>query len=104
LNKSHERYKARHDRLRTEKSFKVGEIFWLQLNNEILYGPSKNIKDIWYGPFDVLEKVGDNSYRNNLPPYIFIYSIVNVDNLKHYDPSIIDEEIEEKVLPTIKEI
>jgi hypothetical protein len=45
-----------------------------------------------------LEKVGDNAYKLNLPPYMHIYSVVNVENLKLYEPSMLDQE--EQVLPT----
>jgi len=34
LQKSHEKYKARHDQHNIEKSFKVGDRVWLQLNKE----------------------------------------------------------------------
>jgi hypothetical protein len=44
LKKSQEKYKAKHDQHITEKSFKVGDKVWLQLNKEILQGPSKKIK------------------------------------------------------------
>jgi hypothetical protein len=53
-------------------------------------GSGKNIKALWYAPFEVLEKVGDTTYRIDLPPYMHIYSIVNVDNLKLYEPSMLD--------------
>jgi hypothetical protein len=47
--------------------------------------------------------VGDNAYRLYIPPYMHIYSIVNVDNLKLYEPSVLDLK-EEQVLPTIEEL
>jgi hypothetical protein len=47
--------------------------------------------------------VGDNTYRLILPPYMHIYSVLNVDNLKLYEPSMLDEE-EEQVLPFIEEL
>jgi hypothetical protein len=50
-----------------------------------------------------LEKVGGNAYRLSLPPYIHIYSIANVNNLKLYDSSMLDQK-EERVLPTIEEL
>jgi hypothetical protein len=86
-----------------KKSFKVGDRVWLQLNKERLQGPGKKIKALWYGPFEILEKVGDNAYRLSLPPYMCIYSVVNVENLKLYEPSMLDQE-EEKVLPTIEDL
>jgi hypothetical protein len=36
LKKSQEKYKAKHDQHRTERSFKVEDRVWLQLNKEIL--------------------------------------------------------------------
>jgi hypothetical protein len=50
------------------------------------------MKSLRYGTFEVLEKVGDNFYRLSLPPYMHIYSVVNVENLKLYEPSMLDEE------------
>jgi hypothetical protein len=67
----------------------VGNRVWLQLNKERLQGPGKNIKALRYGPFEVLKKVEDNSYKISIPPYMHIYSVVNVDNLKIYDPSML---------------
>jgi hypothetical protein len=54
LKKSRENYKAIHDQHRTEKSFKVGDRFWLQLNKERLNGLGKNNKALWYGPFQIM--------------------------------------------------
>jgi hypothetical protein len=90
LNKSQEKYKARHDHHRTEKTFRVGGRVWSLLNKERLEGLGKNIKALRYGPFEVLEKVGDNAYRLILPQYMHIYSVVNVDNLKLYEPSMLE--------------
>jgi hypothetical protein len=81
----------------------VGERVWLQLNKESLQGPGKNIKALWYGPFQVLENIGDNAYKLSLPPYMHIYSVVNADNLKLYEPSMLDYE-EEEVLPSIEDL
>jgi hypothetical protein len=53
--------------------------------------------------FNILEKVGDNSYKLNIPPYMRIYSIVNVENVKLYETSMLDQE-EEKVLPSIEDL
>lgn len=36
LNKSREKYKARHDQHRIDKSFKVGDTVWLQINKKRL--------------------------------------------------------------------
>jgi len=79
-------YNSRHDQHRIDETFKVRARVWLYLNKERLKGPSKNIKALWYGLFEVLYKVGDNSYRLSIPPYTCIYLVVNVENFKLYDP------------------
>ncbi len=56
--------------------------------------PCKKIKALRYGPFQILENVGHNDYKFILPPYIHIYSVVNVENLKLYEPSMLDQEEE----------
>jgi hypothetical protein len=59
------------------------------MNKESLQGPSKKIKALQYGPFEVWEMVDDNSYKLILPSYMCIYSAVNVENTKIYEPSIL---------------
>jgi hypothetical protein len=72
LKNSKEKYNARHNQHKIERTFLVGDRLWLQLNKERLQGPSKKIKVMWYGPFELLEKVGDNAYGVILPPYMHI--------------------------------
>jgi hypothetical protein len=79
----------------------VGYKFWLKLNKEQVQGIGKNIKALRYGPFEALEKVGDNSYGLNLPPYMNTYSVVNVKNKKLNEPYIFERD---KVLPTIEDL
>jgi hypothetical protein len=64
----------------------VGDGVWLQLNKERLHVLGKKIKALQYGSLEILEKVGDNAYKLNPPPYMHIYLVVNVENLKFYKP------------------
>jgi len=97
-----EKYKARYGQHITNKSLKVGDRVWLQLNKERLHGSGKKIKALCYVPFEILENMGDNSYRLNLPPYMHIYLVV-VENLKLCEPSMLDQE-EEHVLPFMEDL
>jgi hypothetical protein len=72
----------------------VGGRVWPQINNRILHGPRNNINVLQYGSFEVVEKVGDNSYKLNICPYMYIYSLMNVENKKFYEPSILNHEEE----------
>ena len=62
------------------------------------------LKPIRYGPFEILEKIGTNAFRLNLPPYMQIYSVVNVENLKLYEPPmILDEDVSVQV-PSVDDL
>jgi len=41
-----------------------------------------------------------NAYRLSLPLYVYIYSMVNVENVKWYEPFISDQETKKQVVPT----
>lgn len=69
----------------------------------MIHEPGKKIKNLRYGPFEILEKVGDNAYQLNLPPYMCIFLVLNVENLKLYEPSMLDQE-EEYVLPFVEHL
>jgi hypothetical protein len=76
----------------------------LHLNKERLQGPGNKIKYFFYGPFEVLEWVGDNAYKLKIPPYMNFYLAMNVENLKLYKPSMLDEENDGKVVPNIDDL
>ena len=50
------------------------------------------MKPIRYGPFKIIDKVGNNAFRLDLPPYMQMYAVVNVENLKLYEPPLIDDQ------------
>jgi hypothetical protein len=84
LEKSQAQYKSWHDKHRVDHQFQVGDRVWLHINKERLKGEGKKLKPIHYGPFTILEKSGTNAFRLDLPPYMHIYSVVNVENLKPF--------------------
>jgi hypothetical protein len=95
LEKNQAKYKARHDKHQVDHQFKVGDQVWLQyINKYRMKGEGKNIRPIQYGPFKILENIGTNSFRLNLPAYMQMYSLVNGENLNLYEPSMIMDEDE----------
>jgi len=38
-----------------------------------------------------LEKVGENAYRLDLPPHLGIHNVINVNNLKLFEPPLLEE-------------
>ena len=73
------------------------------LEQERMKGEGKKLKPIRYGPFTILEKIGMNSFHLELLPYMQIYSVVNVENLKLYEPPMIMDEMENVSLPSVDE-
>jgi len=56
-----------------------------------MQGEGKKLKPIRYGPFQILEKIGENAFHLDLPSYMHISSIVNVDFLRLFEPSLIED-------------
>jgi hypothetical protein len=57
-------------------------------------GEGKNLRPIRYGSFNILEKIGTNAFRLDLLSYMKMYSVVNVENFKLYEPPMIMDEDE----------
>ncbi len=60
-----------------------------------MQGEGKKHKPIRYGPFKILEKIGENTFRLDFPAYMHIYSVINVENFRIYEPSLM-EDLEEQ--------
>jgi hypothetical protein len=103
LEKIQAQYKARHVKHKVDHQFQIGEWVWLHISKERLKGEGKKIKPIRYGPFTILEKSGTNAFCLDLPPYMQIYSVVNVENLKLFEPPMIMDQDEEVLIHSIDE-
>lgn len=51
-----------------------------------------------------MEKVSNDAYKLRIPPCIEFYLVVNVENPKLYEPSILDEDKEVQVLISIQQL
>jgi len=74
-----------------EHSFQVGDHVWLYISRDRMQGEGKKLKPIRYGPFKILEKIGENAFLLDLPVYIHIYLVVNADCLSLFEPSLIKD-------------
>ena len=61
-------------------------------------------RSIRYGPFRILEKIGENDFHLNLPAYMHIYSVVNADCLRLFEPSMIEDPKEKSQLHSIDDL
>ena len=67
-----------------------------------MQGEGKKLKPIHYGPFKIIKQVGNNAFQLDLPSYMQMYSVVNVENLRLYEPPLIDDEGSDIQLPSIE--
>ncbi|XP_026400395.1 uncharacterized protein LOC113296300 [Papaver somniferum] len=104
LEKTQAQYKQRHDKHRTEHTFEIGDLVWLAIGKNRLQGPQKKLKPIRYGPFRILEQYGTNDFKLDLPSYMQIYSTENVENLKLFEPLLLDERNESPLLPVVQDL
>ncbi len=69
-----------------------------------MQGEGKKLKPIRYGPFKILENIGENAFFLDLPAYMHIYLVVNVDCLRLFEPCLIEDPEEESQLPSIDDL
>ena len=60
------------------------------------------MKPIRYGPFTILDKVGNNAFQLELH-HMKMYSIFNVEKLKLYEPPMIMDQDVQVQVPSINE-
>lgn len=53
------------------------------------------MKPLRYGPFRILDQIGNNAFRLDLPPYLGMYSVINAEYLKLFEPPLLDDDGDE---------
>jgi hypothetical protein len=82
------------DKLRTERSFTVNDMVYLKIQpyrqNAFGLRGSLKLRSKYYGPFKILEKVGDLAYKFHLPDTTTIHPVFHISQLKkHIGPNVI---------------
>ena len=103
LEKSQSKYKERHEKHRVDHKFQEGDEVWLHISKERMQGEVKKLKPIHYGPFKIIKKVGNNEFPLDFPSYMQMYSVVNVENLCLYEPTLIYDQGSDVKLPSIED-
>ena len=101
LENSQSWHKTQHDKHRVDHQFQVGDKVWLHINKDRMKGEGKKLTPIQYGPFTILENIRDNAFHLDLPAYMQMYSVVNVYNLKLYEPPFIMDTKEVAQIPIV---
>ena len=93
LKTAQDQAKQRHDKQRTYLSFQPGDQVWLHLDKKRFKSQHHKLMPIRYGPYTILDKIGENAYRLDLPPQLGIHDVINVNQLKLFEPPLLEEPV-----------
>jgi len=81
--------------------FQVGDKVWLNLQKECLARAYQKLIPLRYGPYTITKAMGDNAFELNIPPFLGLHPMFNVDRLWPYFPPLLDtSDIVEQLTPT----
>ena len=95
------KYKKRHDQHRVPHKFQVGDKVWLHFQKKRLVGPHRKLCLLRYGPYTITKVIGDNAFELNIPPFLGLHQMFNVDRLRPYFPPLLNtSDIAKQLTPT----
>jgi hypothetical protein len=90
-----------HDQHRVPHKFQAGDKVWLHLQKERLTEPHRKLFPLCYGSYTITKVMGNNSFELNIPPFLGLHPLFNVDLLRPYFPPLLDtSEVAEQLTPT----
>ncbi|GAV63002.1 hypothetical protein CFOL_v3_06524 [Cephalotus follicularis] len=85
IEKFNEIYKNKANKLRKKAEFHPEDLVWIHLRKERFPSKRKSKLAPWTtGPFEVLERIGNNAYKINLPGEYGVSATFNIGNLSPF--------------------
>ena len=102
LKEAQGRQAATYDKNRTkELEFVLGDKVYLSTKNLITDEGAKKLSDLHTGPFEVIKKVGDGTYKLKLPAHVKVNPVFNVALLTKWQPDPIQGQVQSEPAPII---
>jgi hypothetical protein len=89
LKATQDRQKIYVEKNRTHREFKVGDHVFLKVKDNrssLKLGNNAKLAAIFFGPFEILERIGPDAYMLSLPASMTIHNVFHVSLLKKYIP------------------
>jgi hypothetical protein len=71
--------------------FQEGDKVGLQMDKQRFKGNHHKLDPLQYGPYTFFDCIGENYYRLDLPPHFGIHDMLNVNNLKLFEPPLLED-------------
>ena len=87
LKRASDRQKSYADLRRTSREFKTGDKVFLRVKpkrSSLKLGKYKKLAFRYCGPYEIVKRIGEQSYKLALPPHLHIHDVFHVNLLKQY--------------------
>ena len=90
LKRASDRQKSYADLHRSTRTFQIGDKVFLRVKpkrSSLKMGKCRKLSFRYCGPFEVLRRMGEQSYKLVLPPQLHVHDVFHVSLLKKYVPN-----------------
>ena len=90
LKRASDRQKSYPDLHRSSHTFQIGDKVFLRVKpkrSSLKMGKCRKLSFRYCGPFEVLRRMGEQSYKLTLPPQLHVHDVFDVSLLKKYVPN-----------------